>query len=41
MKRLIDKVIAVVVLFPPLYMLFRFLRWSLQQERPQTTEEEI
>jgi hypothetical protein len=39
MKRLIDKVIAAVVLLPPLYMLFRFVRWSLNQEHPRHEEE--
>jgi|JYMV01.1.fsa_nt_gi hypothetical protein len=40
MKRLIDKVIAAVVLLPPLYMLIRFVRWSMNQDY-QKTEEEI
>lgn len=39
MKRLIDKFIAAVVLLPPLYMLFRFVRWSMNQDIPRTEEE--
>ena len=41
MKRLIDKLIAAVVLLPPLYMLMRFLRWSLNQEQPQVDEDTL
>lgn len=40
MKRLIDKLVAMVVVFPPLYMLFRFCRWSLAQELPHKEVEE-
>lgn len=39
MKRLIDKFIAAVVLLPPLYMLLRFLRWSMNQDIPAAEEE--
>ncbi len=39
MRRLIDKVIAAVVLLPPLYILIRFLCWSLKQDHPHTEEE--
>lgn len=41
MKCLIDKLIAAVVLLPPLYMLMRFLRWSLNQEQPQVDEDAL
>lgn len=41
MKRLIDKLIAAVVLLPPLYMLVRFVRWSMHQDYPRTQEEDI
>lgn len=39
MRRLIDKVIAAVVLLPPLYMLIRFLLWSMNQDHPHVEEE--
>ena len=32
MFRFIDKVLAVFVFAPPLYMLFRFVRWYIRQE---------
>jgi len=41
MRRLIDKFIAAVVLLPPLYMLFRFVRWSLNQEHPAVEEDSL
>jgi|GEM_PF-7023384 len=41
MKRLIDKLIAAVVLLPPLYMLVRFVRWSMNQDYQKHHEEEI
>lgn len=41
MKRLIDKLIAAVVLLPPLYMLVRFVLWSMNQDYPKTQEEDI
>lgn len=31
--RVIDKLFAFLVVFPPLYMLYRFVRWSMKQER--------
>jgi hypothetical protein len=41
MKRLIDKLIAALVLLPPLYMLLRFVRWSLSQEQPHSDEDSL
>lgn len=36
MFRFIDKLLATFVVFPPLYMLFRFVRWWIKQElQPQ------
>lgn len=32
MFRAIDKILAVFVFAPPLYMLFRFVRWWMRQE---------
>lgn len=39
MKSLIDKLVALVVVLPPLYMLFRFCRWSLAEDLPQPKSE--
>ena len=38
MFRFIDKVLAVFVFAPPLYMLFRFVRWWMRQDSEPTTE---
>ena len=39
MFRIIDKLFAAFVLMPPVYMLFRFLRWYIKQEmEPQKTD---
>jgi hypothetical protein len=31
--KLLERVLGVALVVPPLYLLARFLRWSLQQER--------
>jgi hypothetical protein len=39
MFRIIDKLFAALVFMPPMYMLFRFLRWYIKQEmEPQKTD---
>jgi hypothetical protein len=39
MLRAIDKLFAVFVCMPPLYFMFRFLRWYIKQEA--TGREEV
>ncbi len=38
MFRFIDKLLAVFVFAPPLYMLFRFARWWIRQESEPLAE---
>lgn len=38
MFRLIDKLFCLLVVAPPVYLVFRFLRWYVKQETPQTEE---
>ncbi len=37
--RVFDKLICLAVVVPPLYMLIRFLRWYIRQEREVVEEE--
>lgn len=38
MKNCFDKLVALFVFLPPLYMVFRFVRWSLKQEQQPQEE---
>jgi hypothetical protein len=41
MFRAIDKILAVCVFAPPLYMLFRFVRWWIRQESEPEADHEV
>lgn len=38
MFRMIDKLFCVLVCAPPMYLLFRFLRWYVKQETSQAEQ---
>jgi hypothetical protein len=42
LMRYLDKIICLLVSMPPLYMLFRFVRWYVrtESEAPEQTENE-
>jgi len=40
MLRLIDKLFCLFVAVPPLYLLFRFMRWYVKQETQEDQEQE-
>jgi|AGTN01.2.fsa_nt_gi hypothetical protein len=39
MMKALDKIICLLVAFPPVYMLYRFVRWYLRTEPKEATEE--
>ena len=40
MFRMIDKMLCLFVCLPPVYMLYRFVKWYLKQERQAEPVEE-
>lgn len=39
MMKALDKLICLLVAFPPVYMLYRFVRWYLRTEPNEANEE--
>lgn len=40
MMKALDKIICLLVAFPPVYMLYRFVRWYLRTEPKEEATEE-
>lgn len=39
MMKALDKIICLLVAFPPVYMLYRFVKWYLRTEPKEASEE--